>query len=427
MAQTTKPVLVIYGATAYTAQQLFTYLEEHPEAGDFDFILAGRNQTKLDKLNGSLKIQREVIACELSDEEGVEAMVKRGNVIVNFAGPYRWHNAEAIIRACSKAGKHYIDLCGESAWLAKDIIPKYHSIASSTGACIVPSCGFDSVPSDLIVHLANQTLQTVRPGSTLADSTSIFKVKGTISGGTVQSMITLTELPKEERRAGEFTLCPGIQLPSTPPALTFSLPSTPLTPARFASFFFMYVYNRTVVRRSQFLSGALSTKSGGKVMKYAEGLDIGYGKFGSALATIGMMVFGGLFFGFKCLRNIILRYLPKQGEGAPLEQLKAGHYQVTNLSTEESSAPDHKPVKILTRFDGEGDPGYLNTCYLLAESALALVLPAPKGTSRPPLAKAGGLLTPATAMGDVLIERLRKSGKFQITSEVLSEEKKKDI
>ncbi|OXG15298.1 saccharopine dehydrogenase [Cryptococcus neoformans Tu401-1] len=423
MAQT-KPVLVIYGATAYTAQQLFTYLEEHPEAEDFDFILAGRNQTKLDKLNESLKTKREVIVCELSDEEGVGAMVKRGDVIVNFAGPYRWHNAEAMIRACSKAGKHYIDLCGESAWLAKDIIPKYHSIASSTGACIVPSCGFDSVPSDLIVHLANQTLQTVRPGSILADSTSIFKVKGTISGGTVQSMVTLTELPKEERRAGEFTLCPGVQLPSTPPALTFSLPSTPLTPARFASFFFMYVYNRTVVRRSQFLSGVLPTQPGGKVMNYAEGLDIGYGKFGSALATIGMMVFGGLFFGFKCIRNIILRYLPKPGEGATLEQLKSGHYQVTNISTEESSAPGHKPVKILTKFDGEGDPGYLNTCYLLAESALALVLPAPKGTSRPPLAKTGGLLTPATAMGDVLVERLRKSGKFQITSEVLSEEKK---
>ncbi|XAO26240.1 hypothetical protein I312_105074 [Cryptococcus bacillisporus CA1280] len=423
MAQT-KPVLVIYGATAYTAQQLFTYLEEHPEAEDFDFILAGRNQTKLDKLNESLKIKREVIACELSDEEGVAAMVKRGDVIVNFAGPYRWHNAEAIIRACSKAGKHYVDLCGESAWLAKDIIPKYHSIASTTGACIVPSCGFDSVPSDLVVYLANQTLQKVRPGSTLADSTSIFKVKGTISGGTIQSMITLTELPKEERRAGEFSLCPGVQLPSTPPALTFSLPSTPLTPARFASFFFMYVYNRTVVRRSQFLSGALPTKSGGKVMKYAEGLDFGYGKFVSALATIGMMVFGGMFFGFKCLRNIILRYLPKPGEGASLEQLKTGHYQVTNLSIEEPSTPDHQPVKILTKFEGDGDPGYLNTCYLLAESALSLVLPAPKGTCRPLLAKIGGLLTPATAMGDVLVERLRKSGKFQITSEVLSEEKK---
>lgn len=85
MAQT-KPVLVIYGATAYTAQQLFTYLDEHPEAEDFDFIIAGRNQTKLDKLNENLKTKREVIACELNDEEGVEAMVKRGDVIVNFAG-----------------------------------------------------------------------------------------------------------------------------------------------------------------------------------------------------------------------------------------------------------------------------------------------------------------------------------------------------
>ncbi|ODN77520.1 hypothetical protein L202_04692 [Cryptococcus amylolentus CBS 6039] len=457
-----KPFAVVYGATSFTARQLLTYLHAHPAlaAEEFDFAISGRNKDKLDTLNEQLlEGKREVIVLELSDLEGVEAMVKRANVIINCAGPYRNTNAENIISqvvpitqhhpqrftntntphlhsACAKTGTHYVDLCGEAAWLSTHIIPKYHAIAGETGACIVPASGFDSVPSDMTVYLAQKTLRASYPGGILADSISMFKCSATIAGGTVQSFVSLTELPKSERRSPEFTLCPGSDLPTTKPLLSPSLPATSASNAQTGTYFFMYVFNRCIVRRSQFLSSTLypsastygstdpqpSDEGEGKeeeVMKYMEGLDIGYGKVKSSLSTI-LMGFGfGLFFGVKWVRNLILSYLPKAGEGASLEKLHAGYFKLTNISTSRPTSTDGKVVQVLTKFNGQGDPGYLSTPYMIAESALSLILPPPANTSLPPLAKKGGVLTPATAFGDVLLKRLEDSGNFEISSQIV--------
>ncbi|WVO17148.1 hypothetical protein L204_104840 [Cryptococcus depauperatus] len=420
-----KPVLVLYGATSFTARQLLTYLDEHPQGAEFDFILAGRNQERLEALNAKLSTKREIFVCELSNEDGVVSMVDRANVVVNLAGPYRRYNAEAIIRACCKAGKHYVDLCGESTWLKQDIIPKYHSLARSTGACIVPSCGFDSVPSDLTVYLAEATIKSVNRDLFLSKSTSIFKFNGSIAGGTVQTLLAVTELPPKDQQMEEYDLCPGITLKSTLPFLTTSIPETAFSPCLRGMFFFMYPYNRNIVRRTQYLTGTLSNDLPGKAMQYKEGMDVGKSLIKSALSTMVMGIAVVLFLKVKFVRQLMLRFLPKSGEGAPLEKLKAGHWRVTNYSlSETSSANAEEPVKVLTKMSGEGDPGYLSTAYMLAESALSLVLPAPQGTSLPPLFKSGGVLTPVTAMGNVLIERLKKSGKFTISSEVIPTDKK---
>ncbi|TYJ58948.1 hypothetical protein B9479_000383 [Cryptococcus floricola] len=462
-----KPLAVVYGATSFTARQLLTYLHAHPAlaAQEFDFAISGRNKDKLHTLNEQLlEGKREVIVLELSDLEGVEAMVKRANVIINCAGPYRNTNAENIISqvlpitqhhppnqtltslilhsACAKSGTHYVDLCGEAAWLSTHIVPKYHAIAAQTGACIVPASGFDSVPSDMTVYLAQKTLRASYPGGILADSTSMFKCSATIAGGTVQSFVSLTELPKNERRSPEFTLCPGSDLPTTKPLLSPSLPATSASNAQTGTYFFMYVFNRCIVRRSQFLSSTLypsastygstdplpsasaSDQGEGKgkeqeVMQYMEGLDIGYGKVKSSLSTV-LMGFGfGLFFGVKWVRNLILSYLPKAGEGASLEKLHAGYFKVTNISTSRPTSTDGKVVQVLTTFNGQGDPGYLSTPYMIAESALSLILPPPANTCLPPLAKKGGVLTPATAFGDVLLKRLEGSGNFEISSQIV--------
>ncbi|WVQ75602.1 hypothetical protein IAR50_005230 [Cryptococcus sp. DSM 104548] len=442
----TAPLAVVYGATSFTARQLLTYLEAHPAlaAHEFDYAISGRNKAKLDTLNESLLGgKREVIVLELGDLQGVQAMVERASVIINCAGPYRNTNAENIISACAKTGTHYVDLCGEAAWLSTHIIPRYHAMAGETGACIVPASGFDSVPSDMTVYLAQKTLRASYPGGVLADSTSMFKCSATIAGGTVQSFVSLTQLPKDERRSPEFTLCPGTDLPTTKPLLSPSLPSTPASPAQTGAYFFMYVFNRCIVRRSQFLSSTLYPSStygatdstqtsdqqgeeaggdagkGGEVMQYMEGLDIGYGKVKSSLSTILMGVGFGLFFSVEWFRNLVLRYLPKAGEGAPLEKLHAGSFQLTNISTSRPASTNGKVVRVLTKFNGQGDPGYLSTPYMIAESALSLILPPPAGTSLPPLAKKGGVLTPATAYGDVLLRRLEGSGNFEISSQIV--------
>lgn len=98
-------------------------------------------------------------------------------------------NAEALVSACAHAGKHYVDLTGESAWLSGTIIPKYDYLATRTGACIVPSCGMDSVPSDITLYYALKTLQASRPDlDGFSSSLSFFKLRGTVSGGTLETL-----------------------------------------------------------------------------------------------------------------------------------------------------------------------------------------------------------------------------------------------
>nr|XP_018261104.1 uncharacterized protein I303_06825 [Kwoniella dejecticola CBS 10117]OBR83262.1 hypothetical protein I303_06825 [Kwoniella dejecticola CBS 10117] len=424
-----KPTLIIYGATSYTARQLLAYLDTHPDSVSFDFILAGRNQQKLEQANNKLSQSREVVACQLDDPDGVRSLVAKGDIVVNLAGD-----------ECAKTGKHYVDLCGESSWLATDIIPRYNNLAIQSKACIVPSCGFDSIPSDLTLYLAHKTLQARHPVLTISASQSFFKMKGgSMSGGTIQSMYSVAELPKDKRRSGEHDCIPkdGILPKTRSTILKLSyIMKIPNKARRYGSFFFMYPYNRTIVRRTQYLTNlfsgsnsGLASDSGsstpkyGKEMKYEESMDIGRGKIGSSIFSFCLFFVFGLFYASKLIRKLCTYILPKAGEGVSDEQLFKASYAVTNLSTS-TPLPDGRTVQISTTFKGQGDPGYLNTCYLLAESALALTLDKDK---LPIPASKGGLLTPSIAMGDVLVDRLRKSGKFEISSEILGEDSDKKI
>ncbi|WWC91919.1 uncharacterized protein L201_006871 [Kwoniella dendrophila CBS 6074] len=430
-----KPTLIIYGATSYTARQLLPYLDLHRDSTQFEFILSGRNKEKLQAANAKLNKPREIAVCQLNDEEAVKDLVAKGDVVVNLAGPFRWHNAEALIRECCKTGKHYVDLCGESSWLASEIIPKYNRLAIQSGSYIVPSCGFDSVPSDLSLYISHKTLQKQYPELSISDSKSFFKLKGgSMSGGTIQSMYSLAELPKDKRRSGEYDCVPEdgnfIKSKSTIPKLSYEL-EIPNEPKRYGSFFFMYPYNRTIIRRSQYLSSILpsinnnnSNNNGeevqeqpkyGKKMNYEESWEMGKGKFRSCLFSLTVFLAFGLFFSSNIIRKLFSYILPKAGEGVSDEQLFKASYVVDNLSTS-TPLSNGKQVQVLTTFKGQGDPGYLNTCYLLAESALSLAL---NKDELPLISRKGGLLTPSIAMGNVLVERLNKSGKFEITSKIL--------
>ncbi|WWD03940.1 hypothetical protein V865_001998 [Kwoniella europaea PYCC6329] len=399
---TSKPTLIIYGATSFTARNLLSYLDTHPEGDSFEFILSGRNQQKLEIANGRLQRPREVVSCQLDDEDGVKKLVEKGQVVVNLAGPFRWHNAEALIRECCRTGKHYIDLCGESSWLATDIIPKYDNLAKETGAIIVPSCGFDSIPSDLSLWLAHKTLQSQYPHLTIQDSTSFFKLKGgSMSGGTIQSMHSLAELPKDKRRSGEYDCIPSdgrIVKSVSPVKLLYSL-SDP-----------------TEKRKRRYVS--LTTGAGiryGEKMNYAESMDIGRGWIGSTIFSLVLSITFGLFFLSSFVRKLSNYVLPKTGEGVSDEKLFKASYVVDNLSISTPST-DGQTMKVWTKFKADGDPGYLSTCYLLAESGLSILLDL---QSLPPITKQGGLLTPSIAFGDILLDRLNRSGKFQITSEIV--------
>lgn len=428
-----KPTLIIHGASSYTATELLAYLDTHPQGDQFEFILAGRTEAKLESKNDGLSTRREVVAVDLSDERSVEQLVEKGDVVVNLAGPFRLFNAEALIAECARTGKHYIDLTAETDWLRTDIIPKYNYLASKTGACIIPSCGFDSVPSDMVLYNALSTLQARYPNESITRSLSMFKVRGTVSGGTLASIYSMGELSPEERDTSEWAQVPS-NGSSRRPQLTYTLPSIPalstLT-SRIGAFFFMYPYNRTLVRRSWFLSrldeaqqpskasdandGASGKKEPvhGPKLIYEEAMDVGGSKWFSMLVTAFMGTVLGLVIGSSLIRRVLKYFLPSGMGGTP-EQLRNG--KTSLLSVAHTTSPN---IFIETTYIGEGDPGYWHTCHLLAECALSLVLPPPEGTHLPPLGQRGGCLTPSTALGGVLVQRLRDSGKVKMESRLI--------
>lgn len=238
---------------------------------------------------------------------------------------------------------------------------------------------------------------------------------------------------------------PRPQLVYTPPAKVPNVPS-------YGAFFVGYIVNRTAIRRSWYLSRmthpgpahadnvpngvAPSAELGfeprhGDNTVFKESL-AGFGKvrFSSsitaALFSLGFFVFAGLYMGLKFVRDLLKPYIPPPGTGPTKEVCEKGFTKITNVSVTDGD----KPVAVVSRYDGKGDPGYYHTARVLAESALSLVLPAPKGTALPPLAHVGGVLTGPSALGMVLVERMRIHGVATITSEIVelgATESKKDI
>ena len=85
-----KPTLIVYGASSYTAKELLIYLDTHSQEDEFDVILAGRNEERLKAAASKMKKRHEIAACQLDDQEGVKKLVARGNVVINLAGEASW-------------------------------------------------------------------------------------------------------------------------------------------------------------------------------------------------------------------------------------------------------------------------------------------------------------------------------------------------
>ena len=112
----------------------------------------------------------------------------------------------------------------------------------------------------------------------------------------------------------------------------------------------------------------------------------------------------GLVFGVTALLNplsgsIVKSVLPKPGQGPTKKQMKHGYLLVS------AEGEGCKGSKVESEFYFPGDPGYLDTARMLAESGLTLALEANKIPC-----KRGGFFSPAAAMGDVLLKRLCMSG-----------------
>ncbi|CAL1711639.1 unnamed protein product [Somion occarium] len=414
--------LLVLGATGFTGRLITEHLYSHPERSSFTLGLAGRSRTKLTQLKQSLGLDDSVklFEVDVTNNDQLEQVVKSAKVVINTIGPFsKW--GTPVIRICALNGIHYVDLSGEIDWI-RDIIEIYDYLATKTHTIIIPSSGMDAIPSDLAVHLSNKTLKAlVSPDTSIDTSMSAYRMHGGISGGSISTMITnIEEVPRWKRRVAmsDFVLSNVTGVPQPKPRLSYTLPFS--NPPVYGGIVPMGPANRSIIQRTWGLHQyEASQKPGQKVLTYGpqfkyDEFMITKSKTTGALMSIGL-VFGMLSLMITPIRWLVKKFAPQPGEGPSPELQKNGFLELINVTSSVPTAT--QPQRhVRTTIKGQGDPGYSLTAVMISESALSILL---HHDELPSLAQEGGILTPMSALGDVLVRRLEKSGRFQFESEII--------
>ncbi|KAH7912758.1 Saccharopine dehydrogenase-domain-containing protein [Hygrophoropsis aurantiaca] len=426
-------VLVL--GTGITGRLVVQYLNSHRQKASFTFGLAGRSQSKLSGLISEFSLNNvPVFTVDVTNAAEVESVIQHAQVIINTVGPY-WLWGNNVISACVRHGKHYVDLTGEPHWV-KDIIATFDYVATQTGSIIVPCCGNISIPADVLVFVANKTLKAFAGSSATIDrSVSAWSLIGLgLSGGTAASMLAgFEEVPRHKLVASspDFCLSPVQGVPNLRPRLVYTLPfSSPPVRGSCSAM----TLNRQVVFRtwglheltSQLNARDSETAETSKALTYGPNFKyeefMVFPSFFQALMHTVLINIGTITLSIcSWARKLARRLLPKAGDGPSDEYLEKGAVQITNVTT--STDPQSRPTVIRTTFDGRGEPAYLLSSIMVAESALCIIL---NGRELPPVAKSGGVLTPMSAFGDVLVERLKACGRIEIRSEILLDADRKN-
>jgi short subunit dehydrogenase-like uncharacterized protein len=384
--------IAVYGATGFVGKLTAEYLAKHAPEG-VTVALAGRSREKLERVRTELGVDWPLMTANSSDVAAVKELAESVKVVATTVGPYRQYGM-ALVEACANAGTAYADLTGEVLFM-RDTIDRFHEVAERNGARIVHNCGFDSIPSDLGTYLLHQAA-----GEELEDTTLVVRaMKGGPSGGTLASMTGQIDEMKSDQRlrkaAGDpYALSPDRDAePDLGRESDIQMPVHDDDLGMWLGPFVMAGVNTRVVRRSNALQGFAY----GRRFRYREAMAMGEGLGGRAKATglsvgLGALV-GGLTFGPT--RSVLNRFLPAPGEGPSEEARRNGFFKI-DVHTRTASG-----ARWVCHVAAPGDPGYAATAVMLGESALALALDGDKLPDR------AGVLTPSTAIGEALADRLR--------------------
>ncbi len=394
--------VVVFGATGFVGALVAGYLAEHAPVG-VRIGLAGRSHQRLAQVRDGLAPAAAgwpLLVADTRDAQSLKAMVEATRVVATTVGPYARYGM-AVVQACARAGTDYADLTGEVLFV-RDSLDGCGELSAASGARIVHSCGFDSIPSDLGVLLLFEQARADDEGQ-LEDTTLVVtSLKGGFSGGTIDSMRATAEAVAADRTllrllADPYSLSPDRR---AEPDLGRQSDVAGIRRDRelgvWVGPFVMAPYNTRIVR----LSNALQDWAYGPRFRYREDMSYGSGvtaplsaaavSAGTAGALVGL--------GFRPTRAVLDRFLPAPGEGPSEESRRRGRFEMT-LRTRTSTGARYRCVVA-----ARGDPGYQATSVMLGESALCLAL------DREQLPDRVGVLTPATAMGDRLVDRLRVAG-----------------
>ncbi|PSR08878.1 MAG: saccharopine dehydrogenase [Candidatus Arcticimaribacter sp.] len=387
--------IIVWGASGFTGRLVAAYLfKQYGTQGDLKWAMAGRNQEKLTAVRAEVADSSvPIVVADSNDEASLKAMILRTKVVCTTVGPYVTYGSK-LVAACITYGAHYCDLAGEVQWM-RQMIDKHHEEAQANGVKIVHTCGFDSIPSDMGVYFTQKEALAQKGQRAKRIRMRVAGMRGGLSGGTYASLSKVLEEAMQDKEIYKVLVNPyglnptdkqeGGDHPDLQKVIFDPTSKSWIGP------FIMAGINTKVVRRSNALSGYAY----GNDFRYDEATMSGKGFKGrmkgimSALPLILMTAKQG-----SILKRVANRMFPKPGEGPTKDQRENGFYSLRFYATLEDGST------ALGKVTGDKDPGYGSTSKMLGEAAVCL--------AKDSLPEISGILTPSTAMGDALLDRLEK-------------------
>ena len=380
--------LIIYGASGFTGRLAVEYLDEN--YSDLNWAIAGRNEDKLVNISNNTTCKPDYFIADSEDNENLLKIASKTRVIASLAGPFNKYSNN-LVTQCVEAGTHYLDITGENIWV-RDLIDKHHEAAEKKQIKIIPSCGYDSIPSDMgcfyLQRSLNQELQRID---------GYHRGNGGVSGGTIESAFSMRNYKSKYSMGHPFLLNSKEYIKTQNISENkdnfkikyiddIKLWSAP---------FVMAIANTRVVRRSSEIHDK-NQASYGSEFKYQEYMMLK--KYSSAfLVTAGLAVFGLML--ISPISGLFRKLFTKAGNGPDKKTRENGWFESIFIGKNKNNE------KYKLRMFCKGDPGYKSTAKLICESALCLAL----NSENLPNTNAGGVLTTSTGLGSTLIDRLKKA------------------
>lgn len=391
--------VVLYGASGFTGKQAALYYAANVPRDQVKWALGGRSRDKLELVRAGLGAGFEdlpLVVADSSDMDALRTLANRTRVVQSTVGPYAKYG-EPLVRACVEAGTDYVDITGETPWV-RHLIDNYHARAERKGVRIINFCGVDSIPSDLTSYLMVREAQE-QLGEDITSTLGLFSLRGGgLNGGTLASMINMLESGQFEHAEKPYLLNPGEEQIRSQPKDQKGLRWDPEFWTWTAPFV-MAPVNTRVVRRSE----ALYRQSGqpyGRDFTYQEAMWIDELLPTTSLAVTGVGMVMEEILKLPSVVNLLKKYGPQPGDGPSEEVMENSSLSCWFRARSKSGH------MVKGHFFSKGDPGNRVTVKLLSESALTLI----HEREALPSAFSGGVLTPATGLGEPLIARLRAAG-----------------